>query len=190
MNDEARPSRLFLALWPDAAVRSQLAGAMAELRRDMAGNWVKPDNLHITLAFLGDVLPARLPDIHRVADQTQGAGFTLMLDRAEFWPHNGIICLAPGVTPEPLQDLAANLARRLREAGFSLETRPYRAHLTLARKGRTQANHVPLAAPVAWKIEGFSLVESRTDRDGATYLPRAGWRLPNPKATPDPRAVG
>jgi 2'-5' RNA ligase len=52
---EGKSARLFFALWPDDAVRARLTGVVDSLRRTVSGKWVKPDNLHITLAFLGDI---------------------------------------------------------------------------------------------------------------------------------------
>lgn len=187
---EVKPVRLFLALWPDAAVRARLVNIMGNLKRDMSGAWVKPDNLHMTLAFLGDIAPERSAEIHRVAGEVTGLGFTLSLDHVEFWSRNGIICLAPPATPPELQALAGDLARSLNAAGFTLETRPYRAHLTLARKGRATINRVALAEPVVWKVDALHLVESQLGQNGARYRCLRSWPLPVAKATPEKFSVG
>ena len=146
----------------------------------MAGKWVRPDNLHMTLVFLGSVDRERVPDIHRVALETAVPEFTLALDRAEFWRRNGIVCLAPSQMPEALKDLAEGLARRLGEAGFAREDRPYRAHLTLARKGRSELDALALPEPVAWEVRSFSLVESCGGPGGLAYIPLETWPPRNP----------
>jgi 2'-5' RNA ligase len=176
--NEAGPQRLFLALWPDSAVRVALLEARAWVGPAMAGQWMKPDNLHLTLAFLGEVGPERWPEIDRVAEVVAaGPGFSLVFDRAEFWRRNGIVCLAASQTPGPLQDLAEGLARGLGAAGFPMESRPYRAHLTLARKGRSERDALVLPQPVAWRADAFCLVESRLSPSGAAYFPRRAWPL-------------
>lgn len=187
--NERKSARLFFALWPDEMLRSRLVGAAGSLRKTMAGKWVRPENLHITLAFLGDVASERLPDVLRTGGETAGAGFTLVLDRAEFWPRNGIVCLGARETPPALEALAGSLAGRLGEAGFTMERRAFRAHLTLARKGRSDRTRIDLPEPVAWSVDGFCLVESRLSREGSVYIRRESWLLQGPEATPGTPAV-
>ncbi|BBL74772.1 RNA 2',3'-cyclic phosphodiesterase [Methylomagnum ishizawai] len=181
---------MFLALWPDGEARAALCAARDVVARTMAGQWVKPDNLHVTLAFLGEVAQERWPGIVRVADAIKVPSFTLTLDRAEFWPRNGIVCLGAGQAPQPLSDLAQGLAQGLKQAGFILDQRPYRPHLTLARKGRSGRTALVLPEPVAWRVDACSLVESRLGREGATYTPRQTWRLQNVEAIPGSGSVG
>jgi 2'-5' RNA ligase len=187
--DEGTKARLFFALWPDETLRSRLVEAAGLLRKTMSGKWVRPENLHITLAFLGDVSAERLGKVVRIGAETCGSGFTLRLDRAEFWPRNGIICLGASETPPALRELAGGLIERLGAAGFAMEKRAFRAHLTLARKGGSDRTRIDLPEPVAWKVDGFHLVESRLSREGSVYLRRENWPLQAPEATPDPPAV-
>ncbi|MGZ8216198.1 RNA 2',3'-cyclic phosphodiesterase [Methylomagnum sp.] len=179
---EKTSARLFFALWPDDAVRSRLIGVVDSLRRTVGGNWVRPDNWHITLAFLGEVDAARWPELHRLGTETVGQSFTLELDRMQFWPRNGIVCLASRETPPALAGLAADLGKRLRGAGFAIESRSYKAHLTLARKGQSDRASRPLDEPVIWNPHSFCLMESRLDRDGPIYIQHESWPLPVPKA--------
>ena len=175
--DNGATARLFFALWPDEALRSRLAETARAFKDTARGNWVKPANLHLTLAFLGDIEAERWPELSRIAADTQAPEFTLRLDRFEFWPRNGIVCLAPSRVPRALGELAAGLANRLGEAGLLRETRPYRAHLTLARQGRCAHRALSLAEPVTWSIRTFCLVESRLGKEGPSYLPWATWPL-------------
>jgi 2'-5' RNA ligase len=70
-----------------------------------------------------------------------------------------------------------------------MEKRAFRAHLTLARKGSSDRTRIDLPEPVAWKVDGFHLVESRSSREGSVYLRRENWPLQAPEATPAPPAV-
>ena len=47
--------RLFFALWPEDSTRAELTAAMRRLQPEVTARWVMPENLHMTLAFLGDV---------------------------------------------------------------------------------------------------------------------------------------
>ena len=168
--------RLFLALWPDEALRAGLAGLAGTLRRSISGQWVKPCNLHITLAFLGSVPLERLPPVKELAAGLTAVPFTLLLDKVECWP-NGIVCLSPRDTPAALQDLALAAQRKFVQAGFEMDRRPYRAHLTLARKGRSAQKLALLPDTLVWKVDAFSLVESRLERSGSVYAVLERWAL-------------
>lgn len=177
MSAETKTLRLFFALWPDDAARASLAGTVEALKRATTAKWVKPENLHITLAFLGEVDEDRLPLVNRAADSIIGRSFKLELDRIEFWPRSGIVCLSPASTPEDLKKLVSGLTAELGGVGFVMESRPYRAHLTVARKARPGVVSQALADPIDWNVRSFDLVESRISRAGSLYLVRESWSL-------------
>lgn len=151
-------SRLFLALWPEPGVRRLLAE-----RRD-AWLWPKgaapvhADKLHLTLHFLGDVSSERLPELLD-GFQVPFDPFRLELTGAALW-HNGIAVLEPGLTPPSLGALHARLSDALSALGLRLEARPYRPHVTMAR--RAAGAGLPPAHPtIVWDVRGYALVESR-----------------------------
>lgn len=158
--DAATPPscRLFLALWPEPDVRRQLAG-----RRD-AWLWprgaapVHTDKLHLTLHFLGDVPGERLPEL---LDGFELAfePFRIEITRAALW-HNGIAVLEPDQAPPALATLHARLSDALRALGLRLEARPYRPHVTMARRA-AGAGLPPDHPPIVWDVRGYALVESR-----------------------------
>ncbi|CAL1239486.1 RNA 2',3'-cyclic phosphodiesterase [Candidatus Methylocalor cossyra] len=176
-----KPLRLFLALWPEDSVRLRLGATMAALKPTVSGRWLRPEQLHLTLAFLGAVERQRLPELNRIAARAAGLGFDLLLDRVECWPRNGIVCLAPGAVPSALLGLAERLNQGLGQAGYRLDPRPFRAHLTLARDGRPQGALGSLAAPIWWPVRSFSLVESRLEPRGAIYRVLETWPLADPR---------
>ena len=159
-------ARLFLALWPDAAVRAQLAA-----RRD-AWTWprgatpVHDAKLHLTLHFLGSAPRARLPELldgFAVAFEP----FRLEIGPALAWPH-GIAVLEPCAVPPALPALHARLADALLHLGLQPEARAYRPHVTMAR--RAGGAGLPAdAPPIVWDVQGYALVESRPG-EGYTVL--------------------
>lgn len=169
--------RLFFALWPGEPVRKALAEAAASLKPKLAARWVRPDNLHITLAFLGDVEAERVGAACEAADAVAAPGFVLRLDILEHWRRPQVLCLTPSATPPTLAQLAADLAGQLQAAGFALDQRPYRAHLTLARKAPPPPPGACLATPVLWQAGEFVLVESRRDGQGSAYGILKAWPL-------------
>jgi 2'-5' RNA ligase len=129
--------RLFVALDLPDAVRRALAELIANLKPKSRGaRWVQPENLHITLKFIGHVgneklspIQAALPSIHTAQPielHFRGMGFFTNERRPRaFW------C---GVAASPnLAELAADIDRALVPLGIEAETRPFTPHLTLAR---------------------------------------------------------
>jgi len=167
--------RLFFALWPDAAVRQ----ALARSSRELLGRRVKPvpaENLHITLAFAGPVTAAVRDCLATAAGGIRAAPFALTLDHVGHWPRPRILWLGPTHTPAGLWSLVGALNGVFDGCGLQRETRPFQAHVTLARKVR-RAPPLAVAAPVAWSISDFSLVESVTGVRGASYRRLVSWKL-------------
>lgn len=147
--------RLFFACWPPAGTAQALAAWARAVQRECGGRAVPAQNIHLTLAFLGDADPAlarargaevRLPAIE------------LRVDRARYWAHNRIVWAGPRETPAALRQLA-------RELG---EARTYAAHVTLLRKARPPRSLPPLAA-LEWPLTRFTLVDSTPGPDGPSY---------------------
>ncbi len=101
--------------------------------------WMRPQNIHITLRFLGDIEDARAG---AAAEALRRAGegasaFDIPIDRFGVFPHlkrPGVLWAGPSELPEPLAELEANLSRYLTEAGFPLGEGQFRPHLTIARR--------------------------------------------------------
>jgi len=171
-----RARRLFFALWPDAALRESVAAATHDLARCGGGRPQTPEQLHLTLIFLGSVPEARIDAASSAAGEVGGAPFVVDLDRLEYWARPRVLCLTTSRTPPHLLGLVESLATALRARGFEVERRPFRAHLTLARDARPPPLDQAIA-PLAWPASEFVLVESVTDRAGARYRPLARWPL-------------
>jgi 2'-5' RNA ligase len=170
--DGVPQTRLFLALWPDPAIRHALRE-----RRD-AWDWprgaspVHTDKLHMTLHFLGELPSERVPALQR-GFAVPFTPFTLSIGVPKLWAH-GVAVLEPHEEPPELLELHANLSSALVAFGLQPEARTYRPHVTLARR----ANNVvvpPETEPLVWKIDGYALVESKPGNGGAyTVLEQYG----------------
>ena len=168
--------RLFFALWPDATLRSNAAERVAALVPSGGGRPQRPDQLHVTLVFLGQVSEERLDNVRAVAVEVTGTPFTFALDRLEHWRKPGVLCLTASNVPPPLTSVVEQLRAALADRGLPTESRPYRPHLTLARKvGRFEGPAE--VEPLLWRADSITLVESRTDREGSRYEPLASWPL-------------
>ena len=144
--------------------------------RQAGGSIVPARNLHVTLVFLGSVDPAAAATARSVAGSIRAPAFDLVFDRLEIWPRQHVLCLAPAQPAEALHDLAIELREALRSAGFELERRPFRAHVTLARKVRRPRICEPVVLP-PWEVREFALVKSVTAPEGSHYEVLERWSL-------------
>ena len=174
---ETPAKRLFFALWPDDALRRKIHALSGELLGDSHGRRIPPENLHLTLAFLGSVGAERQACLERMALAIQSPAFTLTLDQAGFWPRKGLLW-AGGTSPAELLALVQEINQCLRTCGLAPETRSYQAHLTLARNVRgLRLGRDRAVAPLAWKVGQFALVASQTLPEGACYEVLRTWKL-------------
>ncbi|MCB1803357.1 MAG: RNA 2',3'-cyclic phosphodiesterase [Gammaproteobacteria bacterium] len=152
--------RLFFALWPDDTVRHELLHWQTH---NLAHNarWQHRDDLHMTLDFLGQVEPARIDGLRTLLAEAPGSAFSLVLDEIGFWPGPQVLWAGPSSVPGALIDLQARLSEGLAQLGFPPEDRPYRPHVTLARKVGSGSTYGPLA-PLTWSVSELVLVESRS----------------------------
>lgn len=132
-----RPVRSFIAIVLADPARSAVEAYFAQLRGTVSGvAWTPSENLHLTLKFLGDVMPVRLESLAArlakiAAEQpplaltVAGVGAFPSLRRPRvLW----IGAVAPGVGP-----LAGAVDWACAAEGFAPETRPFHPHLTLGR---------------------------------------------------------
>lgn len=172
----ADPARLFFALWPDAATQRALGALAQDLKRGCGGRAVPAHNVHLTLAFLGNVERARLPRLEALAAGIRAARFELAVDRVEFWRHNRIVWAGTPRCPEALQELVTRLGRELAAEGYRPDERPYVPHITLLRNAR-QPPAVATLPVLVWPVATFALVESAPRERGRVYEVVRTWPL-------------
>lgn len=156
-------ARLFLALWPDAAVREALRTWRDAWTWPRGASPAATGKLHMTLHFLGNQPRERLPELLD-GFAVPFTPFGLRLDQAALW-HNGIAVLAPQVAPQPLLDLHARLAQALTGLGLQPEARAYRPHVTMARRA-AGAGLPPGGEQLDWQVDRYAVVKSRPGNDG------------------------
>jgi 2'-5' RNA ligase len=159
-------ARLFVAVWPPEDVVSELT---ALPRKDLRGvRFVRPENWHITLRFLGETDPEAVigalegpfpPAVARL-----GPGVDALADRAVVVPVAGV------------DELAGVVADRTRQLGEPPRKR-FAGHLTLARVKRHARLPSVLGMTVteSFTVEEVALVRSRLHPDGARYETIETW---------------
>jgi len=165
-------------------MREAMAQATRKAARASGGRPVPADNLHITLAFLGSVPERRLPGLAEVARATaealgptfadagdtssRGSSLELAFDRLEYWRAAHLLCALPAEAPAQVAALARKLQDLLVAGGFAPDLKPFRPHVTVARKV-VRPGAVGKMHPVIWRFTELSLIESRTLPEGALY---------------------
>jgi 2'-5' RNA ligase len=178
--------RLFVALEISAAVRGNLAALIEELRAADAAaaenkaRWLPPENLHVTLKFIGSVDAGKLEAIRAVLGEVgSGGDVELRFRGVGFFPsEKRPRVLWAGIAASPnLAPLAAEIDARLEKLGIARETREYAPHLTLARfdspgiseKLRAAAQENAAREFGAVRAGEFHLFGSKTRPTGAEY---------------------
>lgn len=170
--------RLFFALWPDDVLRDALAGTAAALQADCGGRPPPADNLHLTLAFLGDVHGSRLQQLHPLAAAAAAAEepFEMVLDRIGWWPRQHLVWAGAQTAVPQLQSITGSLAAGLRAAGFRTEEHPFLPHVTLLRSARQAPPRASCSLP-PWRVSRIVLLVSERGSRGPRYRSLGEWPL-------------
>lgn len=173
--------RLFFALWPDASVRSAISAAANRLP-EPAGRRVPEGNLHLTLAFLGEVEPGALPRLEQAAADVAFTPFTVELDHVAVFAGARVRCLGASAPPPALAALHDALTERLAQAAglvdlAAAKAHPFTPHVTIERAIPPDADPKPaaLAEPIAWAVSQFVLVHSDRALGAGAYQRLGAW---------------
>jgi 2'-5' RNA ligase len=165
--------RLFFALWPDDRTRAQIDALNQSI--EAAGRKLVPENLHITLVFLGNVEDDIANAVQRAAAAIQASPITLQFDELDYWRRPRVLCLTCHRQPKNLYSLVNSLTKMLDPYPIKLDQRPYRAHITLARKA--QQRPAKSFKPITVHADDFALVESVSTEQGVRYEVLEKWPL-------------
>ena len=131
------------------------------------------EKIHITLLFLGSIDDARREDAEAAAAGIRGAAIGMNMDSVGSFRKARVAWAAPSDRCAALETLQANLAGKLRAAGFVLEERAFNPHATLVRKIEKPVPAAPIE-PVAWRSNALTLVRSEGD---GRYTIVGSWNL-------------
>jgi 2'-5' RNA ligase len=172
--------RLFVALEIPSAVRENLA----DLLKSLCGvspqtRWVRPENLHVTLKFIGEVSGTKLATVHSaLAGVRSEQHVTLDFRGLGFFPNEHPRVFWAGIEASPnLKTLAADIDKATEKLGIAREQRPFSPHLTLARfeppllpeKLRVAIQENAARDFGSLRTSQFQLIESKLKPSGAEY---------------------
>jgi len=164
--------RLFIAINFNDETRARLLSLRDELRaRSSHGNFSAPENLHLTLAFLGECNDKQAASAKAAMDAVGFAPFPATIEKVgRFGRGRGssAIWWAGLNESPPLLALQRDLSDRLAAAGFELDQRKYSPHITLGREVDTAASPWGIE-PFGETVSGIALMKSERVNGKLTY---------------------
>ena len=182
--------RLFAAVYPSEEAQRALGETMAEFEAATPNlaRWVRPERVHLTVRFFGDLPRPQaatiLQAMARVPAEFSRGGFKLRLARLGTFGQPSkprVVWAGAEGDVEALGDLHGALDRELVRAGFGPDKQPYRPHMTLGRPrnarnrqaGRSLATAVwdwPALPRVEWKVDEMHLIHSVLPPETPEYI--------------------
>jgi len=175
--------RAFIAVELPDAVRAALARvqqALAESRADV--KWVEPENLHLTMRFLGELSDAQGETVTQLVERVAASNppVTMSLRELGAFPSAGsprVVWVGVGQGQDALRNVAKQLEGGLQHLGLPGEEREFAAHVTLGRvrspKNRAQlVEHLTAVSwtpPPPWSVERLTLFQSTLTSAGPLY---------------------
>jgi RNA 2',3'-cyclic 3'-phosphodiesterase len=182
--------RAFIALELPLEIKEALAGFQGALRQaglDKGARWVRPEHIHLTLKFLGDVPASRIGALEEALREAAVNVAPFILDvkgLGRFPPRGPAKVLWVGLEGElkRLYELYSRLETKTTALGFAAETRPFKPHLTLARlRGGGELSDILEAHEEvvlgSFSAERLCLFRSDLSATGPRYTPLVQVRL-------------
>ena len=176
--------RLFVAI----ALPEDLRARLSSLQQGVpAARWVDPDNLHLTLRFIGEADGGQAHDLDAALTQVRAMRFELTLAGVGcFGQGRKARALWVGVAPTlELDRLQRRVEQAVQAAGFAPEGHKFKPHVTLARFKGDPGHRLDdyLAYHAAFRAEGFEVCEfvlysSLLAQAGAIHTSEAAYPLP------------
>jgi 2'-5' RNA ligase len=162
--------RCFLAAWPDDATRQRCDELTRQLRTHVDhGRVMRPENLHLTLAFIGELADARGAEVAARCAALPPPAVDWELDEIGFFARPRVLW-AGGQASNALGALAARARALLDELVIGYDRKPFVAHVTLLRDVKRYDGPRVIAPPIAFPIRDLGLYRAGRDDAGARYV--------------------
>jgi len=175
--------RIFIALDIPAEIRARITEYAARLRGYAPeARWSRPEGLHVTLKFIGEVKDAKVEEVKGALGGVKAAPFAVTFESAGFFPtpRSPRVFWIGVHADEALAQLAAAIDHATHSVGIAREERAFSPHLTLARAA--QGGGGPQLRPLIPLLEAeaapqfgtmtareFFLYQSQPQRGGSKY---------------------
>ncbi len=174
--------RTFIAIEIPSEIKSALAALQTELRRAGADvSWTKPESIHLTLKFLGEVDEGWINEIEKACVDTASEfqPFTLKLNGTGVFPNSRqprVLWAGLSGEVEKTVEMQKRLDEKLAPFGFARDEKEFRPHLTIGRvkSNRKTRELIALAdsyrlPPLSFNVNEFVLMKSELHPAGARY---------------------
>lgn len=169
--------RLFFGIGLPEPLPQQLIRWRAEQFPEEAGRPVAAANLHITLAFLGEISDEKAQGLQQLAGRIRQPAFTLHLDDAGHWPRPGVVWLGCRQAPRGLLQLAEMLRSQAARSGCHQSPQPFHPHITLLRNATRPVTLPPRNFHWQFTVDHFSLYQSVFSQGRTRYRALQSWPL-------------
>jgi 2'-5' RNA ligase len=175
--------RVFCAIDLPPDLKQKLANHVSQLRHasDVKASWIRADNVHLTIKFLGDVPVANIEELsHAAAGATQSLSpFRLTAEQCGVFPSHGpprVLWIGITDSGGKLAQLHAQLEEECAMARFPKDARPFHPHLTIARLRHSKNARTLGAAhralnfePVEIAVSELLVIRSELGQAGSKY---------------------
>lgn len=170
--------RLFYAVLFSEQIRQTLKEGIEQLRQiSEKGSFTRPENLHLTLVFLGET--QRVREAQEVLERVDCPPISLTVSGLGAFQRSGGEIYWAGIQHSSgLLSLQRQLQRAAIETGFSIEARSFRPHVTLGREVILPTPPALQIPPVSMMVERVSLMRSERTVGKLVYTEQAGKLLP------------
>ncbi len=190
--------RCFVAIDLPQSLKEQLNSLIEGLKqadKERKVRWVRPDGIHLTLKFLGEVVPDKIPDIieatTKTLSQPEIQPFGLLVGKLGVFPNltaPRVIWVGVDSNLKALNQLQKAVEKALNPVGFPIEARPFSPHLTIGRVpdigqeekrklGILIQNYQGQTNFGVLQVEEAVLMQSELRPEGAIYTPLHSFQL-------------
>ena len=203
MKEQTNPSeeawRVFCAIELPRDLRKRLTTHIKHLRDAVPqahASWSQPDNIHLTLKFIGEIPQTRVENLLQAASRAveDAAPFKIVIERTGVFPPHGpprVLWIGINDSSGKLTELQGRLEDECAKEGFPKETRPFHPHLTIARLRKPQgartlaATHKELDfEPIEVNVNELLVMRSELSSEGSKYTVLSSHPLGAPESRP------
>ncbi len=179
--------RVFVSVGLSTEAREALIDAVERIRQEVPGGiqWARPDGMHLTLKFLGNIPSINVPSLLECVREVACAhpSFGLKLTGLGMFPNRRkprVLWAGVGGDMDALSSVQQAAEEAINGLGYPPEQRPFRPHITLGRPRRSvsdgQLAHIGSVmssltppSPISWRVECVDVMRSELLPSGARY---------------------
>lgn len=169
--------RVFISIELEDDIKEKICNLVSHLKQNNSNiRWVKPENLHITLAFLGEICNKKIPVLCRGLQRVSKThnSFKITFSNLGFFPNprNPRVLWIGIERNNKLYNLKQDIDNVLDELGIYFNKKPFLPHLTIGRI-KTKIINYEYFSSINFKssteVKGINLMESKLYKTGPIY---------------------